>query len=327
MYNRLLNLKKVELHVHLDGSLRPNTVLELLHNDKLDFENVVEMLTVSKECKDLTEYLKKFELPLKILQDEESLERVSYELVEDLKRENVIYAEIRFAPGLHTKNGLNYDEIVSSVLLGMKRASSSGDIKCNLILCCMRGKDNKEENIKTVEIAKKYLGKGVCAIDLAGAEAIYKTNEYEYIFKLAKNLNVPYTIHSGEVDAKQSMQSAIKFGTKRIGHGINSIKYEEIIKKIVDNDIVLEICPTSNVDTKIVSNIKDHPIYRLFKRGVKVTINTDNRTVSNVTLTEEYNNILNNFSFDINDLIKMNKNAILSAFITEEEKQELLKKL
>lgn len=321
----LKNMKKIELHLHLDGSLKSKTVLELLKDDTLRLENVEKMLTVSKECKDLTEYLEKFELPIKIMQNKENLERIAYELVEDLKKENVIYAEIRFAPALHTRGGLNFDEIVTSVLKGLNNSAKVGNIKCNLILCCMRGKGNEKENIETVNVAKRYLNKGVCAIDLAGAEAIYETNEFEYIFELAKKLKIPYTIHAGEIDNKKSMESAILFGTKRLGHGMYAIKYEDLIEKIIENDIVLEICPTSNVHTKAVDSIKEHPIYELYKKNVKVTVNTDNRTVSNITLTKEYEYLLDNFDLTIDNLLKMNKNAIMSAFLTKEEKQELLK--
>lgn len=323
----LKNMKKIELHLHLDGSLRSKTVLDLLNDDKLTLEEVEKMLTVSKDCKDLTQYLEKFELPIKVMQSKENLERVAYELVEDLKKENVIYAEIRFAPALHTKNGLSFDEIVNSVLTGINNSMKTGSIKCNLILCCMRGNGNKHENIETVKIAKKYLNKGVCAIDLAGAEAIYKTSEFKYIFDLAKELNIPYTIHTGEVDDKESMESAMEFGTKRFGHGMHAIKYEDLIEKILEKDIVLEICPTSNLHTKAVESIKEHPIYKLYKRGIKVTINTDNRTVSNITLTREYEVLLNSFDLDFEDLKLMNKNAIMSAFLNDEQKQELLKNI
>lgn len=327
---KIKNMKKIELHLHLDGSLRAETVCELLNeisekDKKVDIKEIKKMLIVDKNCSSLNEYLEKFELPNKVMQTKENLERVAFELVEDLKKENVIYAEIRFAPGLHTKEGLNFDEIVTSVISGMKKGMEDGKIKCNLILCCMRGKNNQKSNVETVEIAKKYLNKGVCAIDLAGAEAVYKTNEFEYIFDLAKKLQVPYTIHAGEADGKDSIKSAILFGAKRLGHGVRIIEDEKLLKEAIEKNITLEVCPISNLHTNVVSNISLHPVYNLYKSGVNITINTDNRTVSNTTLEKEYNLILKKFDFFNDDLVKMNKNAIKAAFLSDSEKEELLK--
>lgn len=330
MKDKIKNMKKVELHLHLDGSLRYDTVYELLKDiddKKINREDVEKKLMVDENCNSLNEYLEKFDLPSKVMQTKENLERVTYELVEDLKKENIIYAEIRFAPQLHTKSGLSYDEIIQSVISGINKAEKNGNIKCNLILCCMRGKDNKKQNIETVEIAKKYLNNGVCAIDLAGAEAVYKTSEFEYIFDLAKKLNVPYTIHSGEADGKESIKSAMNFDAKRLGHGVRIIEDEKLIKEAIEKNITLEVCPSSNLHTKVVSNISLHPVYNLYRSGLNITINTDNRTVSNTSLEKEYNLLLNNFKFSYDDLIKMNKNAINAAFLSDSEKNELLQKL
>lgn len=328
--DKIKNMKKVELHLHLDGSLRSSTVKELLNNmdsNSYSEDEVKNMLTVDKDCSSLNEYLKKFQIPNKVMQTEESLKRVTYELIEDLKKENVIYAEIRFAPQLHIAGGLSYDEIVTSVISGMNKGMKDGNIKCNLILCCMRGNDNQKLNIDTVEIARKYLNKGVCAIDLAGAEAIYKTSEFEYIFELARKLNVPYTIHAGEADGKESVKTAISFGTKRLGHGVRIIEDENLIKEAVKKGVTLEVCPTSNLHTNVVSNITLHPVYNLYKSGLNITINTDNRTVSNTTLQKEYMLLINNFDFSYNDLVEMNKNAIKAAFLSDSEKIELLEEL
>ena len=308
------NMPKIELHLHLDGSIRFETALEILGSVKKE-----DMLAKEK-CLNLNEYLKKFEIPSKILQTKENLERVAFELAEDLKAENVIYAEIRFAPMKHLLKGLMPEEVVESVLNGLKKVS----IKSNLILCLMRG-DSIENNSKVIDLAIKYLNKGVVAVDLAGAEGIYPTGEYEELFNKAKLNNVPFTIHAGEADGPESIKKALSFGAKRIGHGIRCIEDEDLISEIKEKNILLEICPTSNVQTNAVASYDKHPIYQLYKKGVCVCINTDNRTVSNISLTEEYQSLLNNFPLTIDDIKQMNIKAINNAFIDNEEKKEILK--
>lgn len=307
----LKKLPKIELHLHLDGSVRPSTALELGNIKKTDL--------VANKCDNLQEYLSKFDKVNTILQTSANLERVAYELALDLKEENVIYAEIRFAPTKHLKNNLSIDNVIESVLKGIKKV----DVKINLILCLMRGEDEKT-NLKVVSSALKYLNKGVCGIDLAGAENLYKTSEYKNLFSYIKKQNIPFTIHAGEADGVDSIKSAIEFGAKRIGHGVRCIEDNLLIDKIIKEKIVLEICPTSNIQTKVVDDIKNHPIYDLYQKGVMVTINTDNKTVSNVSLTDEYEKLYSTFNFSEDDFINMNKNAVFSAFITEKEKQKLL---
>ena len=312
------NIKKVELHLHLDGSVRPSTLSEL---KEIDLNTAKELLIAKDKCVDLNDYLTKFDIPISIMQTESELIRISKELVEDLIEDNCIYAEIRFAPNKHTKF-LSLDQIIESVLFGLK----SEKIKTNLILCMMRG-DSFEDNKKIIDLAVKYLNSGVCAIDLAGAESIYKTKDYEELFSYVKSKNVPFTIHAGEADGIDSILAAISFGTKRIGHGVRALESDECIKKIKENNILLEVCPTSNVQTNICNSIKNHPIKTLKEKGLLVSINTDNRTVSDVTLTKEYDKLVDAFNFNENDFKTMNENAIKHAFISDKEKQELLELL
>ncbi len=318
MLEDIKHLPKIELHVHLDGSINHKTVYKWLDGKEL-LENINKFLMVSDSDNSLDDYLTKFELPLKLLQTKGHLIESARDLVAMLKEDNVIYAEVRFAPQLHTKDGLSYDEIITSVIEGL----TDSNIKVNLILCCMRGNDNWDDNIKTVEYAAKYLHKGVCAIDLAGSEKLFPTSDYEYIFTICQNLKVPYTIHAGEADSDESINDALKFGTKRLGHGIN-YNNSDIIKRYLNDNIALEICPTSNLNTKVVKDIKRHPIYELYKQGVLTTINTDNRTVSNTNLNNEYWLLAKTFNFTIFDFKQMNINAIKAAFISDEEKKQLL---
>lgn len=308
----IVNLPKVVLHLHLDGSVRVSTANELLNKD------VERDMIVDSNCKDLNEYLKKFDIPISIMQSKSNLERISYELALDLKNDNVIYAEVRFAPIFHTKCGLSLEEVVESVLNGFKKV----DIKINLILCMMRGMSYLD-NEKIIYLAKKYLNNGVCGIDLAGAEALYKTKDYEDLFKLSTKLDIPFTIHAGEADGADSIKSALSFGTKRLGHGVKCVESEDLIDRINNENITLEVCPTSNLDTCIVDVYSNHPIKKLYDKGVRVTINTDNNTVSNVTLTDEYRKLIKYFDFKKEDFYNFNVNAIECAFISDEEKDSL----
>lgn len=309
----LKNIPKVELHLHLDGSVRLDTASKLTGKS---IEEVRSLMIAKEKCHDLNEYLTKFNLANEIMQSQENLTRIAKELVEDLKKDNVIYAEVRFAPLLHTKKGLTGEKVIEAVLLGLK----DEDLKVNLILCMMR-QFSFEDNLKTIELASKYLDKGVVAIDLAGAEALYPTASFEKLFQIAKDKNIPFTIHAGEADGKDSILSAINFKTKRIGHGVRCIEDKETLDIIKKNNITLEVCPTSNIQTGIFENYYDHPIKKLYDMNVLVTINVDNMTVSNIDLTQEYEKLVKIFNLNIEDLKKINLNAIDAAFLTDKEKQ------
>ena len=207
---QIQEMPKVMLHLHLDGSLRPETVYKWLKEQgkNVTLEQVKKDLMVNKDCRDLNEYLQKFDLPLEVLQTEKNIEQATYELFEDLAKQGVIYAEVRFAPSLHTKEGLNYNRIVEAAIRGMDKAKEEFGIKGNLILCCMRGDDNTISNLQTAAVAKKYLNKGICALDLAGAEALYPTKEFAEIFKVARNNNIPFTIHAGEADRTRKCKNS-----------------------------------------------------------------------------------------------------------------------
>lgn len=310
------NLKKLELHVHLDGSIRPTTISELLN---ISLEKANKLAMVSQKTSSLKEYLDKFDIPLKIMQTKDNLTRVATELAEDLQKDNVIYAEIRFAPNKHLEQGLTLDEVIISILKGLRKVP----IKTNLILCMMRG-DSFAKNLDVIKYAKKYLGQGVVGIDLAGNEAAYPVNDYKDLFLLAKKEGIPFTIHAGEADGTLSIINAINLGAKRIGHGVRVIENKEALNLIKEKDITLEVCPKSNLDTNIYNKLEEHPIKKLFDDKIKVTINTDNRTVSNITLNETYKELKTTFNFTDEDLITMNKYAIECAFLSELEKQELL---
>ena len=309
-------MKKVELHLHLDGSIRPSTISEILN---INLEEAKKLSTIETKCASLKEYLTKFDIPLKIMQTKENLERVAFELAQDLQKDDVIYAEIRFAPNKHLKSGLTLDEVVTAILKGLSQVP----IKTNLILCMMRG-DSYEQNLKVIKLAKKYLNHGVVAIDLAGSEASYPVNLYQELFEIAQKENIPFTIHAGEADGPLSVINAINLGAKRIGHGVRAIESEKALKLIKEKNITLEVCPKSNLDTNMYEKLSNHPIKKLYDMGLLVTINTDNRTVSNTNLTKSYQDLQEVFSFTKQDFLKMNENALQSAFLKQAEIEELL---
>ena len=281
------NIGLVDLHLHLDGSLSVDSVKELMQiqgikNCYSDSE-LLEKLQVSDGCRDLNEYLEKFDFPITLLQTKEALETASYNLLEELKTQGVIYAEIRFAPQFHTSKGLSQEQVVKAVIDGMRKS----ELNANLILCCMRGENNHDENIETVSVAKKFLKKGVAAIDLAGAEGLFPTSDYKDVFELASELGIPFTIHAGEAAGFTSVETAVEYGAVRIGHGVRSVESEDLLKKLSDKGIALELCPTSNLNTNIYRDISEYPIRKLMDAGITVTVNTDNMTVSNTNIKKE----------------------------------------
>lgn len=321
------NIGLVDLHLHLDGSLSLETVKELMcmqgiKNENTD-EELLKRLQVSHECKDLNEYLEKFEYPLTLLQTGEALSFAVYKLMEELKSKGIIYAEIRFAPQLHTKKGLSQKMAVEAAVRGLNRSS----LDAGLILCCMRGNDNHAENMETVETAEKYLGKGVVAIDLAGAEGLFPTKDFRDIFELAREKHIPFTIHAGEADNPTSVEYALEFGAKRIGHGVRSVENADTLKKLSYGGITLELCPTSNLNTNIYENINEYPIKKLMDAGVKVTINTDNMMVSGTDIKKELTMLADTFGFDEDDIIDFERNAIMAAFTSASHKEKLLRLL
>ena len=313
--------KLIELHLHLDGSLRPETVWELAkeQNIKLPANTVDEVrdqMQVPEDCRTLEEYLTRFDLPLLVLQTREALERAAFELTEDLAKEGVTYAEIRFAPQLSIKGGVTQEQAVEAAIEGVKRGMEQyPSIRVGLILCCMRGEDNEEWNLQTVETAKKYLGDVVCAVDIAGAESLYPTDRFAPVFEKVREYGLPSTIHAGEAAGPESMKTALAFGAKRIGHGVAAVEDPELVRRLIEEQITLEVCVTSNYQTKVVPSIEAHPIRRLFNAGVRVTVNSDNRTVSNTNVRKELDILRNVFGFKEQEIEKMEEYAWEARFL------------
>lgn len=309
----------IDLHLHLDGSLSLDSVKQLAELQGIQIpekdEELRNMLQVSEGCRDLNEYLEKFEFPCSLMQTKEGIRDAVRNLEAELAAQGLIYAEIRFAPQLHTLQGLSQREVVEAAVSGM------GELRSNLILCCMRGNDNQEANLETVRVAKEFLGRGIAAVDLAGAEALFPTEDFAEVFTLAKELEIPCTIHAGEADGPSSVYKALEFGAKRIGHGVRSLEDAELIKRLAAEGITLELCPTSNLNTSIFDSYEAYPLRKLMEAGVKVTINTDNMMVSNTTVAAELQHMTDALDLKKEEIYALLCNAADAAFADEKTKQ------
>lgn len=318
----------VDLHLHLDGSLSPEAIVKVARkeNIKLPSYEVNELkkyLEVPPTCTSLNEYLTKFDIPNLVLQSKYGLKECTLDLLKRLAKDGLKYVEIRMAPQLSTNGGLSQDEVVSTLLLAIKEGEERYKIKANLILCLMRGDNLNKENLETVKVANKYLNKGVVALDLAGAEALFENEKFTDFFLLANNLEIPFTIHAGEAAGALSVKSAITLGASRIGHGVRAKEDEEVVNELAKRKIPLEICPKSNLDTKTIASIKDLPINEFMSKGVIVTINTDDMTVSNTLLKDEYKLLYENGITEA-QLRQIACNSINYAFLEKKEKERLL---
>ena len=320
-------MKRIDLHNHLDGSLPVETVLELarmsgvaLPADTVD--GIRAYLTVEPDCTGLNEYLEKFAIPVSVLQTEECLEKAVYDTMKDLDARGVCYAELRFAPGQHLQRGLTQEQVTAAAVRGLNKALAELPIRGHLILCCMRGAD-EAVNRETIDVTREFLGRGVCCADLAGAEALFPTADYKQLFAYAAECAVPYVIHAGEADGPDSMWAAIEMGAKRIGHGIAAMQDEKLMAYLKEHQIPLEVCVTSNVQTKGAASYEEHPILRMLEYGINVTMNTDNMTVSGTDLDNEANLIASRLGMTAQQEKAMLENSICAAFLSNEEKDAL----
>lgn len=327
MYN-IKTLPKIDLHCHLDGSVRPSTIVDIAIKDSIklpsyDINVISKLVKVDENTTSLNDYLTKFEIPIKVMQNEESLERIAFEVYEDAALENIKYMEVRFAPVFHTKNGLSLNKIISSVLKGIKRAECTYPIKGNLILTCLRNMP-QEAGYEVIEAGRTFLNNGVVAVDLAGPEYEGFAIDYKCLIDKARSYGYKVTIHAGESASYQNVIDAIcLLHANRIGHGVN-IRYSKYAREFVkSNNITLEMCPTSNLQTKSVDNICNYPLYDFYKEGLLVTINTDNRTVSDASMTEEISLIFCNFNLNIWDYKNIYLNSVEGAFCNDRIKRWL----
>jgi adenosine deaminase len=327
---------KVLLHDHLDGGLRPQTIIELakdIKNNNLpttDATELTEWFHRGANKGNLIEFLQGFEYTCGVMQTKEALERVAFEMIEDMYNDGVCYVETRFAPVFHKNNGLHFDDIVTSVLTGLERGKQKYGVGYGLILCGMR---NMKNTLEIAELCINYKTQGVVGFDLAGEEGGFPPKKHIEAFNYIKRENFNITIHAGEAFGKESIWQALQIcGAHRIGHATrliediffdeekNVIALGELAQFILDKRIPLEICLLSNLHTGAISSLEEHPFPHLYKQKFRVFLNTDDRLMSRTSLTNEYLSASQLFGINLDDIEKLNINAMKSSFIPYSER-------
>src|ERR1700722_16240956 len=321
------HLPKIELHCHLDASVRVSTVAELGRKIGLSLPTPLEPALVAPECcVDLADYLVRIDLALEVMQHRDHLVRIAREIVEDLAADGAIYGEIRFAPQLHLRNGLDMQEVLNAVHEGLQQGEQQTGMKTGLIVCCLRH-ESGERSLEIATLAVNNRDK-VCALDLAGDEARFIGAPHADAFALAKREGLRRTVHAGEAAGADSIREAIDLlGAERIGHGVRIIESADLEERAKTIRLPLEMCPLSNVQTRATNSLAEHPIDRLFRKGLRVTVNTDCRTVSLTTLTKEFERLENTFHWGLPEFHKCQRNSAEAAFVTDEVRADLIRRL
>jgi adenosine deaminase len=335
----LKSLPKVLLHEHLDGVLRPKTVIELarsLEYNQLPTEDPEELARWFHQGANqgsLPKYLEGFVHTIAVMQTEEALERVAYEQAEDLSRDGVVYFETRFAPVFHTQRGLTHQQVVSAVLKGLERGRKDFGVSCGLIICAMR---NMDVSLEMAELAVDFRERGVVGFDLAGEEGGYPPKKHVDAFHYIQRQNFNITIHAGEGFGKESIWQAIQYcGAHRIGHGTRliddiavvdgkAVKLGDIAQYVLDKRIPLEICLLSNVHTGAARSVSEHPFKIFYQAKFRVTLNTDNRLMSDTSMTKEFEAAAETLGLTLEDFEKITINAMKSAFLPYDQRCDLI---
>jgi adenosine deaminase len=335
----LKSLPKVLLHEHLDGVLRPKTVIELSRNVKYrqlpteDAGELAQWFHQGANQGSLTKYLEGFAHTIAVMQTEDALERVAYEQSEDLSEEGVVYFETRFAPIFHTQKGLSHQQVVSAVLKGLDRGRKDFGISSGLIICAMR---NMDVSLEMAELAVDFRERGVVGFDLAGEEGGYPPKKHVEAFHYIQRQNFNITIHAGEGFGKESIWQAIQYcGAHRIGHGTRliddiavadgkAVKLGDLAQYVLDKRIPLEICLLSNVHTGAAPSLAEHPFKILYQEKFRLTLNTDNRLMSGTTMTREFKAAAETFGLSLEDFEKITINAMKSAFLPYHKRCEFI---
>lgn len=324
-------IPKTDLHVHIDGSMRVSTIWELSKEQGVDLgsrskRELESKLLVGDECKSLVDYLRIFDITLKVLQEPQGLERAAYELAIDAAAENVWYMEVRYSPVLHLKRDMTASDSVDAVLRGLQRAEKETGIRTGIIICGIR-QISPDVSLELAELAIAYKNHGVVAFDLAGQEKDYPAKKHREAFYRILNNNINTTVHAGEAFGPKSIHQAIHYcGAHRIGHGTLLHEDRDLMAYVCDHRIPLEICLSSNIHTRVVSKMEEHPFRVYHDAGLRVTINTDNRLISDTTVTQELHRACRAFQLDPYELRHTVINGYRSAFLHYEEKREILKR-
>jgi len=325
-------LPKAELHCHLDGSLRVSTIIDLASRQKVELpaknqEDLHNILAIKEKMKNLEEYLEIFDITLSVLQTPESLMRVAFELAEDCWNDGVRYVEVRYSPILHTQEGMTSSESIDAVKKGLDQAESEFGIKTGIIICGIRN-ISPEVSLKLADLAVQYKNKGVVGFDLAGAEENFPAKHHQEAFELILKKNINATLHAGEAFGPESIHQAIHAcGAHRIGHGTRLMENKDLMAFVNDHRISLEICLKSNIQTRSIPSLEVHPFKYYLDQHLRVTLNTDNRLISDTTLTGEYLLAVNTFNLTLQDIRTIIINGFKSAFLPHNERRELIREV
>ncbi len=320
-------MPKAELHLHLDGSLRPDTALDLARTRRIDapgdFAGVFAALVAPERCGSQAELLRAFDLPVALMQDAEALERVASELVEEKAADRVRYLEIRWAPGLHLDRGLPLRDGIAAVCAGANRAAARTGTVVRLIAIAIRSHD-PELNVRVAESAASFRDQGLAGFDLAGPEEAYPNPlDHRAAFEAARSGGLRITVHAGEWGGAAQVRAALALEPERIAHGAGAIDDPGLCGDLRTRSVTLDVCPTSNVQAGVVQRLADHPIATLHRLGVPVSLSTDDLTVSNLTLSEEYRRSVEVIGLSLPELWAIDRHALRVAFADPEAVEPL----
>ncbi len=326
---KILSMPKAELHCHLDGSLRLPTMIELARERHVELPSfdpakLFTKLRLGQNYESLVDYLAVFRYTLAVMQDVAALERTSFELAEDCAKENVRWLEVRYSPILHIEKGLSLAQVMDAVLAGLRRAERQYPIRCGVIVCGIRN-INPATSLRLAELAVAYKSAGVVGFDLAGAEANFPAKDHREAFYLIRKNNVNCTVHAGEAYGPESIHQALHhLHAQRIGHSTRLKEDGSLLNYMNDLRIPIEACPTSNVQTRVVQDLASHPLKFYLDYGLRVTVNTDNRLISDTTITEELWRMTQTFRLSEHEVAKIITNGFKSAFLPYREKRAML---
>jgi len=325
--NWIESLPKMDLHCHLDGSIHPQRIRDYFAAaGKALPDDFDRWISVEEDCPSLTEYLRCFDLPLRWLQTSEGLSQAVVDLLHDARAENTRYLEIRFAPTLHLEEGLSYDQVFQALERGREQGERETGVRCRFIVCAMRH-HSMTDNLAMLEAASGHWPQLVCAADLAGDENAFPNRLFAPFFSRAQELGLSYTIHAGETGSRENIYAALELGACRIGHGIAMAGDPELMKLCRKQEIGIEICPTSNFQTKAASGWASYPMRDYLAAGLRVSLNTDNRTVSRTDQNREYLRAMEEGGASREEILQLLKNGCLMSFAPQELKDAYLREL
>ena len=318
-------LPKVELHQHLDCSLSYEVVKKI--KPQISYKQYQESFIAPTKCNNLADYIKRAVKGFELMQTKEELRLVTLDLIKQLKRDNIIYAEIRFAPLQHIFKGLKPNEVVEVVNQATEEGSKKYGVEIGIILCTLRH-FTEAQSLETAELVKKYYGTHIVGFDIAADEAGFPIDNNIKAFEMMRQFGIPCTAHAGEAKGAESVwETLLNFHPQRIGHGVRSIEDSALLTYLKNNNIHLEVCPTSNIQTNVFDKIENHSLNQIYKSGVSMSINTDCRTISNITLNSEYQLVKNIFNWNLEQFKKCNLEAIDHSFASQQVKDQIRNKI